>query len=268
LFQSIDRALGKNAQRGKRWAKLNRYQRAVHSWGYFRRDVENGGLALFFYNHNDALVSSIHEALGMAGAESTAKLLERATAIYRQHYNEFAVDDPFVADGIFARVTELKKLDQLIGRQMKSANQRLEKWVRAHIAQVAVEESGNPIDPKFTGSIETFYPDGNVREQAVVRIGILSSPNHQYREDGSLEHSGYYRQGAIATKQGPGGHPDYAKWEQGELTIEEWYYPSGRLQKRSVADRNGDAVGIIRFWHENGRLAEEMHVTGGNNLGP
>jgi antitoxin component YwqK of YwqJK toxin-antitoxin module len=41
------------------------------------------------------------------------------------------------------------------------------------------------------------------------------------------------------------------------------------LQKRHVfSESGGHAVEPVRLWHENGRLAEELHVQGGNKRGP
>jgi antitoxin component YwqK of YwqJK toxin-antitoxin module len=269
LFRCIDRELGEGAQRAKRWASLTLYQQGLHAWGRFWGDVENGGLAQFFYNHTDAPVSGLREVLKASGSLPMATLLEQATALYRRHKKDFAVDSPFGSGGLFARMTELKELDRPVGRQYGPASKRLEKWVRAHIALIAVDEEGHPIDPKYTGSIVTHYPDGAIFEQANVRRGILSGPYHRYREDRTLEQSGYYGKGGTLADHGPDGHPRYKKWKEGKRIIEEWYYPSGALQKRYVSNKSGGhAVEPVRLWHENGRLAEELHVKGGNKLGP
>jgi antitoxin component YwqK of YwqJK toxin-antitoxin module len=269
LFRCIDRELGEGAQRANRWASLTLDQQGLHAWGTFWGDVENGGLAQFFYNHTDALVPGLKDVLKASGSRPMAALLEQATALYRRHKKDFAVANPFGSDGLFARMTELKKLDGPVGRQYKLASKRLEKWVRAHIARIAVDENGEPINPKYTGSIVTYYPDGSVFEQANVRSGILSGPYYRYREDHTLEQSGSYGKGGTLVDHGPGGHPTYKKWKEGTRFIEEWYYPSGALQKRYVSNESGGhAVEPIRLWHENGRLAEKLHVKGGNKLGP
>jgi antitoxin component YwqK of YwqJK toxin-antitoxin module len=56
--------------------------------------------------------------------------------------------------------------------------------------------------------------------------------------------------------------------KRGGLTVDEWYYPSGSLQKRFVADKSGYAVEPVRWWHPNGQLAEEVHVQGRDKRGP
>jgi antitoxin component YwqK of YwqJK toxin-antitoxin module len=269
LFQCIDRELGEGAHRARQWARLTLHQQGLHAWARFWGDVENGGLAQFFNNHTDALVPGLREILKASDSLPMIKLLEQATALYRAHKKEFAVDDPLGSDGLFARMTELRELDGPVGRQYEPAAERLEKWVRASIARIAVDEEGRPIEPRFSGSIVTHYPDGSVFEQAVVRSGVLSGPYRRYREDRTLEQSGSYGKGGTWTDHRPGGQPSYKKWKDGKRFIEEWYYPSGALQKRYVSSKSGGhAVEPVRLWHENGQLAEELHVQGGNKRGP
>jgi antitoxin component YwqK of YwqJK toxin-antitoxin module len=55
---------------------------------------------------------------------------------------------------------------------------------------------------------------------------------------------------------------------RGKLRVEEWYFPTGQLQKRYVSDKTGYAVEPVRVWHENGQLAEELHTKKGEELGP
>ena len=56
--------------------------------------------------------------------------------------------------------------------------------------------------------------------------------------------------------------------KKGMHESDEWYYASGQLQKRYVSDKSGEAIEPIRLWHENGQLAEELHVKKGKLAGP
>jgi antitoxin component YwqK of YwqJK toxin-antitoxin module len=268
LFQCIDRELGEGRQRPKRWAGLNPYQQGLHAWWSFLGDVLNGGLVQYFYNHTDVFVPALVELLKVSDGQPIVAILRQATDVYREHKKEFAVENPFGESGLFARMTELAKLDRSLVRQLNRTGKQLEKWARAHIALIALGDDGEPIDPTFSGTIETHHPGGRVFEEATVRRGVLSGPYRRYREDGTLEHSCYYKAGEVSSDYWPSGQPKCRTLKRGGLTVYEWYYPSGDIQKRYVADKSGDAVEPIRFWHENGQLAEEVHVKGGKKLGP
>ena len=102
--------------------------------------------------------------------------------------------------------------------------------------------------PGFTARSRPI-PGGAVVEEAVVRRGTLSGPYRRYFEDGTLEHSCYYKAGEISADYWPGGQPsteaDGATGTSG-LSF-------GKLQKRFVADKACAAVEPVRLWHENGR---------------
>jgi antitoxin component YwqK of YwqJK toxin-antitoxin module len=268
LYRCIDRELGEDRQRLKRWSRLNTLQQGLHAWRGFLGDVLNGGLVQYFYNHTDVLVPALVEPLEASGCQAMSAIVQQAADIYREHAEEFATESPFGENGLFARMTELAKLDRTLVRQLNRAGKQLEKWVRAQIAQIALGDDGEPIDPSFSGTIETHHPGGQVFEQAVVRRGVLSGPYRRYLEDGTLEHSCYYKAGEISSDYWPNGQPRRKTLKRGKLTVNEWYYLSGNIQKRLVADGSDNAVEPVRLWHENGQLAEELHVKGGKKLGP
>jgi antitoxin component YwqK of YwqJK toxin-antitoxin module len=268
LFHCVERELGEGRQRARRWAGLTPHQQGVYAWWSFQCDVLNGGLTQFFYNHTDAIVPPLERLLQDSGNAPLAAHLKQATKTYRSHRKEFAVDNPFGADGLFARMTELSELDRPVGRLLGRTSRQLEKWLRANISGVAVGDSGEPIDPKFTGEIETRHPNGLVFEQATIRRGVLSGPYRRYLDDGTLEHTCFYKGGKVSTDYWPNGQPRHKTLKRGKLKVDEWYYPSGNVQKRYVADKTGFAVEPIRLWHENGQLAEEVHTRQGDKLGP
>ena len=165
-------------------------------------------------------------------------------------------------------MTELSKLDNQFGRRINRTSKQLEKWMRANIGTLVLGDDGLPIVPDFSGTIETHHPNGRVHEQASIRRGKLSGPYRRYFDDGTLEHSCQYRAGEISSDFWPSGQPKHKQMKRGGLIVKEWYYPSGKLQKRYVSDSTGFAVEPVRFWHENGQLAEEVHTKEGDRLGP
>ncbi len=268
LFRCIDRALGEGSARTRNWARLNPHQQGLHAWWGFLGDVQNGGLAQYFYNHTDVFAPALEAILDASENSRMAELLRQATEIHGRHKEEFQVENPFGEDGLFARMTDLAKLDRPVARLFGRSSKALEKWVRANIALIALGDSGEPIDPDFSGEIETHHPNGNVFEQATVRKGTLGGAYRRYLDDGTLEHTCFYKGGEVSADYWPNGNPKHKTIKRGKLKVDEWYYPSGQIQKRHVADKTGFAVEPIHVWHENGQLAEEIHTEEGDRLGP
>jgi antitoxin component YwqK of YwqJK toxin-antitoxin module len=268
LFRCIDAALGKGTQRRKRWVQLNSPQQGLHAWWYFWGDVMNGGLVQYFYNHTDASVSVLQRLLKDTNNTTLAKQLADATAIYRRHKKDFAVGNPFGPDGVFARMTELTRLDRPVVGQLNRACTQIETWVRANIDRIAVGDNGEPIDAALSGEVETLYPNGQAWEQASVRRGRVSGAYRRFSEDGVLVHSCYYQGGKVCADYWPSGQPKHKTIKRGKLKVHEWYYPSGTLQKRLVEDGSGYAVEPVQLWHENGQLTEELHIRQGRKFGP
>lgn len=242
LFRLLERELGEGEHRARRWAKLNAYQQGLYAWWCFWTDVLNGGLAQYFYNHTDAQVPCLHLLLTESGNASMAALLNQATSLYRKYRPEFQVDNPFGTDGLFARMTELAKLDRSVGRQIGRTDKQLEKWLRSNISLIAVGETDEPIDPKFTGEIETRHPNGKIFEQAIVRHGKLTGAFRRYLDDGTLEYTCFYEGGEVSSNYWPNCQCMQKTMKRGKLKVIEWYYTSGNLQKRYLTDRTGYAL--------------------------
>ena len=198
-----------------RWSRLNPYQQGLHAWWAFWGDVLNGGLAQFFYNHTDLAVPALEELLRTSGCEPIAAPLEQATALYHEHREAFAVENPFGE----RRALREHDRDGEAGQEGR-ATVRIHQQVAREmgprpIAQVADGDDGKPIDPNFSGTIQTHHPGGQLFEEAVIRRGTLSGPYRRYFEDGTLEHSCYYKAGEISADYWPGGQPRHKKLKRG-----------------------------------------------------
>lgn len=268
LVKSVAQALGDEKTWPKRWPKLNPTQQGVLAFWHFWGDVENGGLTQYFYNHTDAQIPVLTKLLKAAGNAPLATLITQAAKVYRQHEKEFHVDDPFGKDGLFERMTALKKLDSPVVRLLGRAVKSLEKWLRGHMAQVALGDDGVPIAPTFSGEIATQHANGKTFEEAVIRRGVVSGGYRRYFDDGTLEHACFYEGGKVCSDYWPNGQPKHKQMKRGKLKVHEWYYPSGNIQKRFVGDSTGYAVEPVRLWHENGQLAEELHMDEDSKFGP
>src|SRR5262249_53051722 len=96
-------------------------------------------------------------------------------------------------------------------------------------------------------------------------------PSGAYREffdDGTVRKVVFYKSGKVTGDFWPDGRLKRKESKRGGLTIIEWYYPGGQLQKRYVKNKDGYPVGPIRLYHENGQLAEEVHKVEREKVGP
>ena len=137
-----------------------------------------------------------------------------------------------------------------------------------HIEELANDEAGNPIDAQFTGTIEIRQPNGLVGESLEVKKGKPSGAYREFFDDGTVRKVVFYKAGKVTGDFWPDGQLKRKEFKRGALTIIEWYYPSGTLQKRYVKNRNGYAAEPVRLYHENGQLAEEIQKIKGKKFGP
>lgn len=144
----------------------------------------------------------------------------------------------------------------------------LEPWIRDHITELATDESGAPIDAKFTGTVAVFFPNGQIRESLEVKKGKPHGAYREYFEDGSIRYGVFYKSGKLSGDFWPSGQVKRKESKQGKNRLIEWFYPSGALQKRYVKNKDGYAAEPIRLYHENGQLAEQLTTVKGDKRGP
>jgi antitoxin component YwqK of YwqJK toxin-antitoxin module len=267
LFRAIEQQLGEGPKFDRKWKQLTPLQQGLYAWWVFWGDAENGGLVQYFYNHGDQGVPGLLVLLNATGNQPLANLVKQATQIYRKRRAAFNTDEVWGQDGLFSTLTQLNQLDKAVGGHLESAGKRIEKWLRANSHQVFVGDDGQPIDPQFTGVIETTHLNGKLREQAAVRRGMMTGAYRRFRSDGTLDHAEFYEKGKVSGDYWPSGQLKKRKTKENQRTIIEWFYPSGQLRKRYVTDKAG-VIEPIRLWHENGQLAEELHMQGKDKFGP
>lgn len=251
----------------QRSGTLTGQHEAVVAWARLSVDVPNGGFTQFFYNHRgDRGVGELAGLLDSIGVPKAGAVLRDAVAVYRRHQAAFRVDNPW--DGLFGSIKEFDKLDRTFGAVQLRGDRALEKWIRSHIAELAADEAGNPINPQFTGAIEILQPNGLVGEYLEVKKGKPSGAYRCFFDDGTVRQVVFYKAGKVTGDFWPSGQLKRKETRRGDLTVIEWYYPGGQLQKRFVKNKDGYPAEPIRRYHENGQLAEEVHKVESKKVGP
>lgn len=240
---------------------------AVLAWAQLSGDVPNGGFEQFFFNHRgDHGVEVLAELLDSIDVPKAGDLLRSATLIYHKNAAAFQTDQPW--EGLFGSIREFEKLETDFMNVLLRGNRALEKWVRSHIAELAVDENGDGIDPLFTGTIELPQANGLVGEYLEVKKGKPHGAYRTFFEDGTVRKVTFYKSGKVTGDFWPDGVLKRKESKRGPHTIIEWYYPSGALQKRYVKDKDGYTAEPVRRFHENGQLAEETSRDGLEKVGP
>jgi antitoxin component YwqK of YwqJK toxin-antitoxin module len=242
-------------------------QEALIAWARMATDVPNGGFTQFFFNHRgDRGTEALATLLDSIGVPKTAATIRDALAVFRDHRSKFAVENPW--DGLFGSIKEFDRIDRAFARQTLATDRKLETWIRSHIAELATDEAGEPIDAEFTGSVETLQPSGLVHEYLEVKKGKPHGAHREFFDDGTVRKVTFYKAGMTSGDFWPDGRLKRKESKRGPLTIIEWFHLNGSLQKRYVKDRTGYAVEPTRLYHENGSLAEEINVVEGKKTGP
>jgi antitoxin component YwqK of YwqJK toxin-antitoxin module len=266
LAVSLARAIAEHVDRFPD-AELTDHHRAISAWSAAAINVPNGGFVQFFYNlRGDQGVTELAALLDTLDLSKAAVILRNAVAVYRQHRDKFEVDNPW--DGLFGDITEFDELDRSFMNYILRCRRALDAWIRDHITELATDESGAPINKKFTGTVENFHPNGQVKESLEVKNGKPHSAYREYFEDGSVRNGVYYKSGKISKDFWPSGQMKRKESRRGQFRIIEWFYPNGSLQKRYVKGKDGHAAEPIRLFHENGQLAEEITTVNGKKHGP
>jgi antitoxin component YwqK of YwqJK toxin-antitoxin module len=113
-----------------------------------------------------------------------------------------------------------------------------------------------------------LQPNGLVGEYLEVKNGKPHGAYREFYDDGTVRRAVFYRSGKVSADFWPTGQVKRKEFKRGPHRVIEWYYPSGKLQKRYVRDKDGYASEPIRVFHENGQLAEELHTVEGDKRGP
>ena len=266
LIAAVAQAIARYTE-GHPKGKLSNHHAAVAAWAQLSMDVSNGGFTQFFYNHRGAGgVAELADLLDSLDLPKAAGVLRDAVAVYRKHRAKFAVDNPF--DGLFGSIKGFDKLDREFGKVQLRGTRALERWVRANITKLADDERGEPIDPTFTGAVEVPQPNGLVGEYLEVRKGKPHGAYREFYDDGTVRRAVFYQSGKVSVDFWPTGQVKRKEMKRGPHRVIEWYYPSGRLHKRLVKDKDGWTVEPVQVFHENGQVAEELHTVEGDKRGP
>ncbi len=153
-------------------------------------------------------------------------------------------------------------------KKIGSCSRSMDLWIREHLDELVTTKSVRRSIQllrerwKFVSQWAGQGVDG-VKER-----GSRMGSYREYFEDGSVRDACYYKSGKISGDYWPDGRVQRKESKKGKDRIIEWFYPSGALQKRYIADKSGYAIEPIRLFHENGVLAEELHTVEGNKFGP
>ena len=243
----------------------NTGQLALITWGRLCADVANGGFTQFFYNYGDVGVEEVVEMLDALEVPKIGDLLRQALAIYREHQPEFQVENPW--EGFFGSIKAFDPLDREFLKSIRAANKALEKWTRAHVELVAVGRGGESLSAGFTGTVEVRHPNGEVARSLEVKKGKAHGAYREFFEDGSPRRAAFYRSGSLSEDLWPTGHPKRRIEKKDGQTFIEWFYPGGNLHKRFVAGKDGFPSEPVRLFHENGQVAEIVHMVKDQPLG-
>ena len=247
LAASLARAIGNHVSQFPD-APLTDHHAAILAWSAASINVPDGGFTQFFYNHrgDDGVreLAGLLEALDLPKASA---LLREAAVVFRKHRDEFAVSNPW--DGLFGSIKEFGKLDRAFMKVSLRGGRALDTWIREHIADLATDELGGPIDPRFTGTVEIHGATGQIEESLEVRKGRAHGVYREFFEDGTIRDAVFYKAGKLSGDFWPDGRLKRKESKQGKNRVIEWFYPSGATRKRYVKDMDGNPSEPIRLFH-------------------
>ena len=133
--------------------------------------------------------------------------------------------------------------------------------------ELVTGDEGKPLDPGFSGVIETRHGNGAVARTLEVKEGKAHGVYREFFDDGTPRLFEKYEAGESVGDFWPSGEVQKRSTITEASRIIEWYFPNGAIQKRMVLDRKGKLLEPLRLFFENGQLAEEIAVQDGKKRG-
>ncbi|MGV3460518.1 MAG: DMP19 family protein [Flavobacterium sp.] len=248
-------------------AHLSPAQKALYFWWYLDAQVTNGGFIQFFFNGYGKYVPAIIAGLQLVGDDAMAERVEKAGAIYRKNIKLFENAWNDELEGLSAlydnaKVEKLNEFDDEYYDMNTATMAAIEKYIRSHAGEVAVDEEGNEFDSSYTGEVKMYYNNGNVKEFFSVSDGKISGIFSEFYEDGMPKNTAIYKEGEPTGEREDffeNGKPKMrvTKDVANGILTEEEYHENGALQSRTFrAIANGERTGLYEEWFDNGQLAE------------
>jgi antitoxin component YwqK of YwqJK toxin-antitoxin module len=264
LFEPITKFIEDKEHEIERAGSLSYGQKALYFWWHLDAEVTNGGFVQFYYNGYGPYVPTIIKSLKHIGDHEMADLIQRAEDIYQQNRRlmDKAQQSNLFGSDLYEQMHELAGLDDEYYSLNEETISIVEKYIRKHTSEICVDEHGNEIDMKFSGQCETFYANGQLKEQFILEKGKISAEFKSYYENGAIKEVVQYAKGGETGEREEFYENGKSKLivtrmaDKNQLRLQSFYENGNQqqLEHRTVTDDM--RTGEYKEWYSNGQLKE------------
>lgn len=239
-------------------------QKALYYWWYLDAQVRNGGFVQFYYNSYGQYMPTIIKGLEHIGDKEMASLAKKAHKVYLKNKKlmDKAQESDLFGSDLYERLDKLSELDDHYYGINEQTMDLIEAYIRKHPNEICLDEEGKDFDLSFTGTCQTHYESGKLKEEFDLESGAIHGTFQSFHENGKSKETIEYIKG----KQ-TGERKEY--YENGNLKYEvskgpvknflthQRYYENGNPKNLETSIVDGyDKIGEYKKWHENGQLEQ------------
>ena len=224
--------------------KLDDWEKFAYLYFWFDHKIDGYGFLLLFNLNLSKYFPFIIHFLEKMEEEKSRSIFAEAYDIYLN--NKIELDESIGKDPLYL-FDKFQNLDKLSSQHNKVASKvmtKINKHVKANIATYFLDQEGNAIDPKFTGTIRSYYKNGGIKHEYEVKAGQISGLFNTFSLQGKLiSHTDY---GTLVENR----HP-YTR-----------YYTNGNIAERSSINENGYTIISEQFTYDGLPIFSEKQVIG------
>ncbi|MGV3637194.1 MAG: DMP19 family protein [Flavobacteriales bacterium] len=244
--------------------RLSSGQKALYFWWYLDAQVTNGGFVQFYFNGYGIYVPAIIAGLEHVGDGEMAALVRKAELIYSTHravMEEAREKDEFGSE-LYEHLSDMEACDDAYYVINDHTMAIIERYAKAHPDEFCVDEIGRSLVGAGDRTIRKKFKNGKLKEQYVLKNGLIDGELLTYHVSGSPASSGTYDQGRPL-----GEHKEWA--ENGSLRkvtayldalgtrrLDEYDEETGGIKSSSMQDQHGKRSGTCVEYHPNGAMKE------------
>jgi len=241
---------------------------ALMAWVIMKREVRsNGGFTRFFYkNHGARGVEPLIYIFETMNLPNAASLFRSVLNIARKYSSKWQVPNQYEWDD--APLPEFAYPDDYFQKNEHNLGVPLESWFRSMLSDLVADENGDPVDPKYTGTVLSKGANGKILESLEVKRGKPHGRYQKFFDDGMVCRWVLYQSGQITKEFWPDGKVKSSVTKSRGQVFREWFYPNGQILKWMVHGNGGNVNEPICLFHLNGQLAELLTIQDGSKKGP
>lgn len=247
--------------------ELDDWEKFSYLYFWFDFKIDSYGFLLLFNLNLAKYFPFIISFLKKIGDTKSHLIFEEAFEIYTK--NKVELDASIGKDPLylFDKYKNLEKLSHQHNKVANSVISKINKHIKENINSYFINQDNNPINPKFNGSVKSYYKNGKLKHEYEVKKGtivglfktfslqekLISTVNYSIKIEERNPYIRYYTNGKIAERS-------YINEDNFTVISEQFKYDGKPIySERKAIDNPANRV-MERYW-DNGKIENRTIFT-------